>query len=146
MCSLFPKAIVLTFISPLSGYPVLCNWQPPFFNQRKGQIDRRKYFMIKSTRKIVADLAWVESATSWSPVRRVSDWATEAGWLPKESPVLKLLNYTVESLSSNNRLSRNENLAPVLHGYLTTGNKILWKKGEIAPQEQFLFFSTLFSI
>ena len=32
------------------------------------------------------------------------------------------------------------------HENLTTGNKILWKRGEIAPQEQFLLFSTIFSI
>ena len=29
---------------------------------------------------------------------------------------------------------------------LTTGNKILWKRGDIAPKEQFLLFSTVFSI
>ena len=33
-----------------------------------------------------------------------------------------------------------------LHGNLTIGNKILWKRGEIAPEEQFLLFSTIFSI
>ena len=27
---------------------------------------------------------------------------------------------------------------------LTTGNKLLWIRGEIAPQEQFLRFSTIF--
>ena len=32
------------------------------------------------------------------------------------------------------------------HENLTTGNKILWKRGEIAPKEQFLLFSTIFSI
>ena len=29
---------------------------------------------------------------------------------------------------------------------MTKGNKILWKRGEIAPKEQFLLFSTLFYI
>ena len=29
---------------------------------------------------------------------------------------------------------------------MTTGNKIIWKRGEIAPQEQFLLFSTLLYI
>ena len=33
-----------------------------------------------------------------------------------------------------------------LHGNLTTGNKILWKRGEIAPQEQFLLFLQYFNI
>ena len=32
------------------------------------------------------------------------------------------------------------------HKHLTTGNKILWKRGEIAPKEQFLLVSTVFSI
>ena len=32
------------------------------------------------------------------------------------------------------------------HCNLTTGNKILWKRGEIAPKEQFLLFSTIFSM
>ena len=50
------------------------------------------------------------------------------------------------SLISNNRLSQSENLVPVKHENLTTGNKILWKRGEIAPKEQFLLCSTIFSI
>ena len=33
-----------------------------------------------------------------------------------------------------------------LHETMTTGNKIMWKRGEIAPKEQFLLFSTLFYI
>ena len=32
------------------------------------------------------------------------------------------------------------------HRNLASGNKILWIRGEIAPQEQFLPFSTIFSI
>ena len=32
------------------------------------------------------------------------------------------------------------------HETMTTGNKIMWKRGEIAPKEQFLLFSTLFYI
>ena len=32
------------------------------------------------------------------------------------------------------------------HRELPEGNKILWKRGEIAPKEQFLLFSTIFSI
>ena len=37
------------------------------------------------------------------------------------------------SFTSNNRLSRSENLVPISYGNLTTGNKILQKRGEIAP-------------
>ena len=52
------------------------------------------------------------------------------------------------SLISNNRLSRSEIVVPVfIHGNLRTGNKILWKRGEIAPQEQFLlFFHNIFNM
>ena len=32
------------------------------------------------------------------------------------------------------------------HENLTTGNKILWKRGEIAPKEQYLLFSIIFLI
>ena len=32
------------------------------------------------------------------------------------------------------------------HENLTTGNNILWKRVAIAPKEQFLLFSTIFSI
>ena len=32
------------------------------------------------------------------------------------------------------------------HEYLTTGNKILWKREEIASKEQFRLFSTIFSV
>ena len=32
------------------------------------------------------------------------------------------------------------------HRNLTKGNRILWKRGEIAPKEQFLLFFTIFSI
>ena len=42
------------------------------------------------------------------------------------------------SVISNNHLSQGENLAPVLTWKSYTGNKILWIKGEIAHNEQFL--------
>ena len=50
------------------------------------------------------------------------------------------------SLILNYRLSRSENLIPVLTWYMSTGNKIMWKRGDIAPKEQFFLFSTLFYI
>ena len=50
------------------------------------------------------------------------------------------------SIISNNRLSRRENLVLVLTQKSKSGYKILWKRGEIAPGEQFLPFSTIFSI
>ena len=50
------------------------------------------------------------------------------------------------SVISNNCLSRRKNLVLVIHRNLKSGYKILWKRGEIAPGEQFLPFSTIFSI
>ena len=41
------------------------------------------------------------------------------------------------SVTSNNRLARRENLALVITRNLKSGYKILWKRGEIAPGEQF---------
>ena len=48
-------------------------------NKRKGENDCKKYSMIKSPWKNVADPAGIESATSWSPVECKSNRATEAG-------------------------------------------------------------------
>ena len=61
------------------------------------------------------------------------------------------LNYSWLSLSRS-RLSRRTAYHEVKiwslpkDENLTTGNKILWKRGEIAPLEQFILFSTIFSI
>ena len=46
------------------------NWQLPFLNQRKGENDRRKYFMISLHERMLPTSAGVEPATSWSPVGR----------------------------------------------------------------------------
>ena len=67
--------------------------------------------------------------------------------LPKH---LQLTLVISTSLISNNRLSRITAYLVVKiwslfkHENLTIGNKILWKRGEIAPKEQFLLFSTYF--
>ena len=60
------------------------------------------------------------------------------------------MNFIYSRLSlSRLRLSRitaylEEKSDPCLTSILTSGNKILWIRGEIAPQEQFLPFSTIF--
>ena len=46
------------------------NWQLPFLNQRKGENDRRKYFMINLHERMLPTSAGVEPATSWSSVGR----------------------------------------------------------------------------
>ena len=69
-------------LSPLSNqycaHSFARNWQLPFLNQRKGENDCKKYFMIKSPWKIVADPARVKTATSWSSVGHASNWAIKA--------------------------------------------------------------------
>ena len=56
-------------------------------------------------------------------------------WLSISLPRLSWITAYLEVIISS--LLKHENL--------TTGNKILWKRGEIAPWEQFLLFSTIFS-
>ena len=48
---------------------------------RKGDNDRRKYFVIKSPLKNVPNLAGVKLATSWSPVDHTSNWNSKASRL-----------------------------------------------------------------
>ena len=48
------------------------------------------------------------------------------------------------SVISNSRLSRRKNLVLVITQKSKIRLKILWKRGEIAPGEQFLPFSTIF--
>ena len=55
-----------------------------------------------------------------------SFWITEFFW--------NYLKIQSTLLISNNRLSQSEKLVLLKHEFLTT-DKILWKKGEIAPQE-----------
>ena len=50
------------------------------------------------------------------------------------------------SVISNNRLSRRENLVLVLTQKSKIGLQNIVERGEIAPGEQFLPFSTIFSI
>ena len=64
---------------------------------------------------------------------------------------IQIMRYSPLSLSRP-RLSRKSAYCRVKiwslpkHENLTTGKKILWKRREIAPKEQFLLFSTIFSI
>ena len=51
-------------------------------NQRKGENDYRKYFMINLHETMLPTSAGVESTNSWSPVLRASNWAIEAGTCP----------------------------------------------------------------
>ena len=55
------------------------NWQLSLLNQRKGENNRRKYFMINLHERMLPTSAGVEPATFWSPVGRTSNWATKAG-------------------------------------------------------------------
>ena len=82
--SVYLTTLLLGGLSPLRvnqccAHSFARNWQLPFLNQRNGESDRRKYFMINSPWKNVGDLAGVEPTTSWSPVGCASNWATKAG-------------------------------------------------------------------
>ena len=55
----------------ISGHSFARNWQLPFLNQRKGDNDRRKHFMINLHERMLPTSVGVEPATSWSPVGRV---------------------------------------------------------------------------
>ena len=66
------------------------------------------------------------------------------GWRFKQAthPILRIL-VVADSFISNYRLSRIENL----DGYLTTGDRILWKRGEIVPKESISpLFHNIFNI
>ena len=53
------------------------NWQLPFLNQRNGENNCRKYFMINHYERMLLDPMGIEP-TTLSPVRHASNWATEA--------------------------------------------------------------------
>ena len=78
--SVYLTTRLLGRLSPLSGYSFARNWQLPFLNQRKGENDHWKYFMINLHESLLPCSAGVEPATSWSPVGRASNWATETGY------------------------------------------------------------------
>ena len=76
----FPgQALSSKRLTSTCAHPFVRNWLP-FLNQRKGQNDRSKYiyFIISLHKRMLSDPAAIESATSWSPVGRASDCATEA--------------------------------------------------------------------
>ena len=54
------------------------NWQLPFLNQKKGENDRTKYFLINLYERMLPISAGVKPATSWSPVGCASNWVTKA--------------------------------------------------------------------
>ena len=87
------ELFVLRFYSPVNPMgscwsvyltTLLVSRQLSFLDQRKGENDRRKYFIIKSPRKNVVDPVGIEPATSLSPVGRGFNWATEAGHTDEE--------------------------------------------------------------
>ena len=85
------------------------NWQLPFLNQRKGENDRRKYFMINLRERMLPTSAGVEPATSWSPVgRRIqlslficSTVVCEAAY----APYFRLMRYSIFKVTRMGSLS-----------------------------------------
>ena len=95
--------LVLQAVNQYCAHSFARNWQLPFLNQRKGENDRRKYFMINLHERMLPTSARVEPATSWSPVGRASNCATEAGTIKKTAqearganPFQLLLDITLE--------------------------------------------------
>ena len=70
--------LVIQAVNQYCAHSFARNWQLPFLNQRKGENDRRKYFMINLRERMLPTSAGFEPATSWSPVGRASNCATEA--------------------------------------------------------------------
>ena len=62
--------LVLYAVNQYCAHSFARNWQLAFLNQRKGENDRRKYFMINLHERMLPTSAGVEPATSWSPVGR----------------------------------------------------------------------------
>ena len=74
----YRTSLVLQAVNQYCAHSFARNWQLPFLNQRKGENDRRKYFMINLHERMLQTTAGVEPAISWSPFGRGSNWATEA--------------------------------------------------------------------
>ena len=88
--------LVLLAVNQYCAHSFARNWQLPFLNQRKGENDRRKYFTINLHERMLPTSAGVKPATSWSPVGRASNWATEAGiWWTVTSNIYELLDNMV---------------------------------------------------
>ena len=67
-------------VNQYCAYSFARNWQLPFLYQRKGENDRRKYFMINLHKRMLPTSAGVEPATSWSPAGRriqLSHWGQQ---------------------------------------------------------------------
>ena len=86
-------------------YSFARNWQLPFLNQRKGENDHRKYFMINLHEECCRPRQVMESATSWSPVGHASNEpprpavgtiSTYMGYNKTKKNNSRLLKYTVE--------------------------------------------------
>ena len=60
--------LVLYAVNQYCAHSFARNRQLPFLNQRKGENDRRIYFMINLHERMLPTLAGVEPATSWTPV------------------------------------------------------------------------------
>ena len=83
-------------------------------------------------------------ANSADPVQMPQNLVSHHGLhcLPIVQPTLVVST----SIISNNHYLEEKIWSLFKHRNLTSGNKILWIRGEISPQEQFLPFLTTFSM
>ena len=55
------------------------NWQLPFLDQQKRENDHKTYFMINHHERMLTTQLGIQPTIPWSPVGRVSNWATDTG-------------------------------------------------------------------
>ena len=79
-------------------------------------------------------------------ISRKTSWGLKQFYSRKTSPIYSRLSLSRSRLSRITAYLEVKIGSLFKHGTPTTGNKILWKRGKIAPKEQFLLFSTIFAI
>ena len=77
--SVYWASLVLQAVNQYCAHSFARNWQLPFLNQRKGENDRRKYFMIISTKECCRPRRGLNLQPPGLQSDGASNWATEAG-------------------------------------------------------------------
>ena len=96
---------------------------------------------LNAQKSLDQHIAYIHSAISLRLGRHITDCLREGGWC-KNGNIQLTLVISISLISITAYLEA-KIWSLLKHESLTTGNKILWKRGEIAPQE--LLFSTIFS-
>ena len=144
---LFPYLITELIHFWFDEYFAHCKSYSHFFSKNTCELD----IILIRTVNILTTNKLVKLTMLWTAGPRTAPQMSFCCCQRHKRPIMMWLKYSRLSLSRL-RLSRITAYLEVkigsqfLHENLTTGNKLLWKRGEIAPKEQFLLFSTIFSI